>query len=130
MVEVKCACGKNKRNFKVDVGSYVDECCIEAGYDELGKLKKKPLDTKDLPSEEELAKAAANLKEDPNEEIAKLEDQKEDKEEQSEDSQEDQKEETKEEKKARKKAEKAALMAEQRKAEKEAKTAENTEKAE
>ena len=38
-----CRCGKSQKNFKVDIGEfYVEECCIEAGYDELGNLKEQP----------------------------------------------------------------------------------------
>ena len=41
-----CRCGKTKKNFKFDIGPFfVDECCIEAGFDELGKKK---LDLQDI----------------------------------------------------------------------------------
>jgi len=127
MVEVTCKCGKTKKNFKFDVGSFVDECCVEAGYDELGNRVKKPLDTTGLPSEEELAAAAANLQPDNSPEPNDPNEGKEDESEETTDetktetSESSDRQETKEEKKARKKAEKAALMAAQRKAEKEAK---------
>lgn len=123
MVEVKCRCGKSKRNFKVNVGYYIDECCVEAGYDDLGNLTKKPLDTTGLPSEEELAAAAETLQDDTSPEPEDPAAEETSDETESELSSDDlsKLKETKEEKKARKKAEKAAAMAAQRKAEKEAK---------
>lgn len=59
MFEKSCRCGKSKKNFKMDIGPfYVDDCCIEAGYDESGKKK---LDMKDLPSKEEIESQASKL---------------------------------------------------------------------
>jgi hypothetical protein len=40
MFSKRCACGIATKNFHRDIGDfYVDECCLAAGYDELGKLK-------------------------------------------------------------------------------------------
>lgn len=53
MIEKSCRCGKSKKNFKMDIGPfYIDECCIEAGYDDLGNLKKKAEDQKEIANEE------------------------------------------------------------------------------
>lgn len=105
MYEKTCRCGKSKKNFKVDIGPfYVDECCLEAGYDEAGNLKKKDIDPALLPSQEEVDQIAANLQEDTSPE--------------PEDPPEPPPEETKEQKKARKQAEKEAK--EKAKAEKKA----------
>jgi hypothetical protein len=39
MIEKSCACGKSKKNFKMDIGPfYVADCCKDAGYDDLGRL--------------------------------------------------------------------------------------------
>lgn len=65
MIEKTCRCGKTKKNFKIDIGPFfVDECCLEAGYDEVGNLVKKELNMPGLPSEEELLEASKNLKDD------------------------------------------------------------------
>lgn len=43
MREVSCRCGKNKRSFKNDIGPfYIDDCCLEAGYDQLGNKVEEP----------------------------------------------------------------------------------------
>jgi hypothetical protein len=37
MREKSCRCGKSKKNFKIDIGSFfVGDCCLEAGFDDLG----------------------------------------------------------------------------------------------
>lgn len=37
MYEKTCRCGKTKKNFRFDIGAFfIDECCVEAGYDHLG----------------------------------------------------------------------------------------------
>lgn len=65
MIEKTCRCGKTKKNFKIDIGPFfVDECCLEAGYDEVGNRVKKELNMPGLPSEEELLEASKNLKDD------------------------------------------------------------------
>jgi CRISPR/Cas system CSM-associated protein Csm5 (group 7 of RAMP superfamily) len=65
---IKCRCGKTENVFKNDIGPfYVDECCLESGYDELGNLKKKPIPPDLIPTEEDLL-AASKLKEDTSEE--------------------------------------------------------------
>lgn len=43
MFEKPCRCAKQKKNFRLDIGPFfIDDCCIEAGYDELGN-KAEPL---------------------------------------------------------------------------------------
>jgi uncharacterized membrane protein YqiK len=65
MFEKTCRCGKSKKNFKIDIGDFfVDDCCLEAGYNELGELVKKSPNPVDLPSQDELDAKAALLKED------------------------------------------------------------------
>lgn len=40
MIEKTCRCGKTKKNFVIDIGPFfIEECCIEAGYDHLGNKK-------------------------------------------------------------------------------------------
>lgn len=58
-----CRCGKSKKNFKMDIGDFfIDDCCIEAGYDELGNKKaKKELKIEGLPSVEEIKNEAMNV---------------------------------------------------------------------
>lgn len=58
-----CRCGKSKKNFKMDIGNFfIDECCIEAGFDELGNPKaKKELKMEGLPSVEEIKAEAATI---------------------------------------------------------------------
>lgn len=134
MIEKTCRCGKTKKNFKVDIGPFfVDECCIEAGYDEVGNLKKKPMDLTGLPSQEELEQQAANLQPDTSPEPEDPAEQEEEQTEETEESEETEqteqqpeqpKEETKEEKKARLKAEKAADAKAKREAAKAAKATE------
>ncbi len=42
MIEKSCRCGKSKKNFKFDIGPfYIEECCIEAGYNKRGEKAKK-----------------------------------------------------------------------------------------
>ena len=37
MKEKSCRCGASKKRFKIDIGPfYVGECCLNAGYDDLG----------------------------------------------------------------------------------------------
>ena len=37
MFKKKCRCGASEKSFKIDIGPFfVAECCIEAGFDELG----------------------------------------------------------------------------------------------
>lgn len=65
MMEKTCACGASKKNFKIDIGPFfVDDCCLAAGYDELGNKPQKQPDPADLPTPEELEAAAAKLLED------------------------------------------------------------------
>lgn len=65
MFTKKCRCGKTEKNFQIDIGQFfVDSCCLEAGYDDLGNMKKKDLDMTGLPSQDELEKEAADLKPD------------------------------------------------------------------
>lgn len=38
MFKKKCRCGKSEKNFKFDIGPFfVADCCLDAGYDELGR---------------------------------------------------------------------------------------------
>lgn len=62
MFSKKCRCGKSTKNFFRDIGPfYIDKCCTDAGYDNLGNLKVKDLGL----SEGETAEIeAAKLKED------------------------------------------------------------------
>lgn len=40
MLEKTCRCGKTKKNFVIDIGPFfIEECCIEAGFDHLGNKK-------------------------------------------------------------------------------------------
>lgn len=40
MIEKTCRCKKSKKNFRIDIGPFfIGECCVEAGYDELGNKK-------------------------------------------------------------------------------------------
>lgn len=40
MFKRKCKCNKSEKNFKMDIGPFfVNECCVESGYDELGNKK-------------------------------------------------------------------------------------------
>lgn len=39
MFKKKCFCGKSEKSFKKDIGTnFYDECCKEAGFDEMGNL--------------------------------------------------------------------------------------------
>ena len=90
MMEKSCRCGKIKKKFMIDIGAFfIADCCIEAGYDHLGKMKDIGL------SKEEVSK----LVEDPVIENMEIVDEGE------------VSEETPQEKKARKKAEKEAAKA-------------------
>lgn len=41
MYNKKCRCGKIEMNFYRDIGPFfIQECCVEAGYDHHGNLKK------------------------------------------------------------------------------------------
>lgn len=51
MFQKPCACGKSKKNFRFDIGPhFINECCLEAGYDELGN----PPESKEKPVEEKV----------------------------------------------------------------------------
>ncbi len=48
MHQKTCRCGKSSQPFKIDIGPfYIDSCCEEAGFDNLGNLKETatPLDS-------------------------------------------------------------------------------------
>ena len=46
MIEITCKCGKSKKRFFQKIGEfYIAECCEEAGYDHLGRLKKNDPDS-------------------------------------------------------------------------------------
>lgn len=50
MIEKTCRCGKNKKNFRMDIGPfYVEDCCLKAGYDHLGNLKESASASKEEP---------------------------------------------------------------------------------
>lgn len=55
MIEKSCRCGQIKKNFRIDIGPFfIGECCIEAGYNHLGKK----LEAKDLGLTEDQVKSA------------------------------------------------------------------------
>jgi hypothetical protein len=61
MIEKTCRCGKTKKNFMMDIGPFfIDDCCLAAGYDELGKSKT-ILDDPKAPSMAELEAEAKAL---------------------------------------------------------------------
>lgn len=42
MYEIPCRCGKVKQNYKMNIGPFfINDCCIEAGYNHLGEMIKK-----------------------------------------------------------------------------------------
>lgn len=138
MYEKTCRCGASKKSFNIDIGPFfVDSCCLEAGYDDLGNLKKKPLQMEGLPSKDELAAEAAKLQEDTSPEpedppeivIPTLDEKKEEPvlpTDQTTPVKEEVKGETEDQKKAREKAEKKAKEKSEKEAKKAAKEAEKS----
>lgn len=58
MIEKPCRCGKSKKNFRIDIGPFfIGECCIEAGYDDMGNLIKKAESKPEIPVQPEPEKA-------------------------------------------------------------------------
>lgn len=42
-----CRCGKTNKNFKIDIGPFfVNDCCLEAGFDGLGNEVRKEVPAK------------------------------------------------------------------------------------
>ncbi len=81
----KCACGAQSKNFNSDIGScFIDQCCLDAGYDIKGN-KVKSSDDQDSNKEDAKTTVPADVP----------------------------KAETKSERKAREKAEKEAALAKQ-----------------
>lgn len=110
MLEKTCRCGKTKKNFVIDIGPFfIEECCIEAGFDHLGNKK---ITAEDVGLTEAEVAAATNPEVTDTLEVLDEGELPDPNEEQAEESQEDEKlEETPEQAKARKKAEKEAKKA-------------------